>query len=155
MLCCCSVASESFAASWAVARQAPLSTGFPRQASWNGLPCRPSGDVASQGWNPRLSRLRRTLYCRATREALSLVYSSPRSSVRLNVLNHHSGLCLLFGWRQIRSPQNPGLPWIKSPESFAVLSCWRLFLSFSELFLSFRLLWVKGDRDRCWPNSGD
>ena len=33
-----SVVSNSFATPWTVAHQAPLSTGFPRQEYWNGLP---------------------------------------------------------------------------------------------------------------------
>ena len=34
---------------WIVARQAPLSMGFSRQAYWSGLPCPPPGDLP----NPR------------------------------------------------------------------------------------------------------
>ena len=30
---------------WTVARQAPLSMGFPRQEHWSGLPCPPPGDL--------------------------------------------------------------------------------------------------------------
>ena len=30
---------------WAVAHQAPLSTGFSRQEHWNGLPCPPPGTL--------------------------------------------------------------------------------------------------------------
>ena len=33
-----SVVSDSFATSWTVATQVPLSMGFPRQEYWNGLP---------------------------------------------------------------------------------------------------------------------
>ena len=32
-----SVVSDTFVTPWTVARQAPLSTGFPRQEYWNGL----------------------------------------------------------------------------------------------------------------------
>ena len=42
--CLCSVISDS-ATSWTVAHQAPLSTGFPRQEYWSGLPCPPPGDL--------------------------------------------------------------------------------------------------------------
>ena len=35
---CYCVMSDSFATPWTVARQAPLSMGFPRQEYWNGLP---------------------------------------------------------------------------------------------------------------------
>ena len=34
-----------FATLWAVAHQAPLSTGFPRQEYWSGLPFPPPGDL--------------------------------------------------------------------------------------------------------------
>ena len=37
---------------WTVARQAPLSMGFPRQAYWNGLPCPPRGDLPNPGIEP-------------------------------------------------------------------------------------------------------
>ena len=33
-----SVVSDSFATIWAIAYQAPLSMGFPRQEYWSGLP---------------------------------------------------------------------------------------------------------------------
>ena len=39
---------------WTVARQAPLSMGFPRQAYWNGLPCPPRGDLPNPGIEPHL-----------------------------------------------------------------------------------------------------
>ena len=38
VLCCCLVMSDSFAAPWTLACQAPLSTGFSRQEHWSGLP---------------------------------------------------------------------------------------------------------------------
>jgi len=34
---------------WTVARQAPLSMGFPRQKYWSGLPCPPPGDLPDPG----------------------------------------------------------------------------------------------------------
>ena len=40
------------AAPWTVARQAPLSIGFPRQEHWNGLPCPPPGDLVDPGIEP-------------------------------------------------------------------------------------------------------
>ena len=42
---------------WAVARQAPLSTGFSRQEDWSGLPCPPPGELPDSGiepWSPAL-----------------------------------------------------------------------------------------------------
>ena len=47
---------------WAVAYQAPLSTGFPRQEYWSGLPFPPPGDPPNQGSNPGLSHCGQTLY---------------------------------------------------------------------------------------------
>ena len=37
--------SDSFATPWTVARQAPLSMGFPRQEYWSGLPFPSPGDL--------------------------------------------------------------------------------------------------------------
>ena len=37
---------------WAVVRQAPLSTGFPRQEYWSGLPCPTAGDLPDPGIKP-------------------------------------------------------------------------------------------------------
>ena len=34
--------------------QVPMSTGFPRQEYWGGLPFPTLGDLPTQGWNPRL-----------------------------------------------------------------------------------------------------
>ena len=39
--------SNSFATPWTVARQAPLSMGFPRQESWSGLSFLSSGDLSN------------------------------------------------------------------------------------------------------------
>ena len=43
-----------FAAPWTVARQAPLSLGFPRQEYWSGLPVPSPGGLPDQGLNPYL-----------------------------------------------------------------------------------------------------
>ena len=48
----CTVMSNSFATPWTEALQAPLSMGFPRQASWSGLPCPPPGDLPHPGMEP-------------------------------------------------------------------------------------------------------
>ena len=37
---------------WSVARQAPLSMGFPRQEYWSGLACPPPGDLPDPGIEP-------------------------------------------------------------------------------------------------------
>ena len=42
-----------FATLWAVARQAPLSTGIFRQEYWSGLPCPPARDLPNPGIKPR------------------------------------------------------------------------------------------------------
>ena len=39
--------------SWTVARQAPLSVGFPRQEYWSGLPFPSPGDLPDPGIEPR------------------------------------------------------------------------------------------------------
>ena len=44
--------SDSFAAPWTVARQAPLSVEFSRQEYWSGLPCAPPGDLPDPGIEP-------------------------------------------------------------------------------------------------------
>ena len=49
--------SDSFASSWTVARQAPLSMGFPRQESWSGLPFPSPGDLPDPGIEPSLLAL--------------------------------------------------------------------------------------------------
>ena len=41
------------AAPWTVARQAPLSTGFPRQGYWSGLPFPSPWDLPDPGIEPR------------------------------------------------------------------------------------------------------
>ena len=42
---------------WTVARQAPLSMGFPRQEYWSGLPCPPPGDLPYPGMKLRVLHL--------------------------------------------------------------------------------------------------
>ena len=44
--------SDSFATSWTVARQAPLSIGFPRQEYWSGLPFPSPEDLLNPGTGP-------------------------------------------------------------------------------------------------------
>ena len=41
-----------FATPWTVARQAPLSMGFPRQEYWRGLPFLSAGDLPNPGIKP-------------------------------------------------------------------------------------------------------
>jgi len=49
-----SVISNSFAIPWTVARQSPLSMGFPRQEYWSGLPFTSPGDLSNLGIKPVL-----------------------------------------------------------------------------------------------------
>ena len=44
--------SSTFATPWTVARQAPLSVGFPRQEYWNGLLLPSPGDLPDPGVEP-------------------------------------------------------------------------------------------------------
>ena len=41
-----------FVSLWAIAHQAPLSMGFPRQEYWSGLPFPPPGDLPDSGTEP-------------------------------------------------------------------------------------------------------
>ena len=53
--CCCLVAQsclDTFATSWTVAHQDPLSTDFPRQEYWSGLPFPSPGDLLDSGSEP-------------------------------------------------------------------------------------------------------
>ena len=52
------VVSDSFATPQTVARQAPLSMGFPRQESWSGLPFPSPGDLPDPGIKPASPALR-------------------------------------------------------------------------------------------------
>ena len=54
MSCCCLVANlvRLFAIPWAVAHQAPLSMGFPRQEYWSGLPYPSPGNLPDSGIEP-------------------------------------------------------------------------------------------------------
>ena len=44
--------SDSFATPWTIARQAPLSMGFPKQEYWNGLLFPSPGDLPNPGIEP-------------------------------------------------------------------------------------------------------
>ena len=43
---------QLFVTPWTVARQAPLSTGFPTQEYWSGFPFPPPGDLPDPGIEP-------------------------------------------------------------------------------------------------------
>ena len=63
---CCSVAKlcPTLMTPWTVARQAPLSMGFPRQEYWSDLPSPPPGDLPDPGIEPTslVSALQAILY---------------------------------------------------------------------------------------------
>ena len=52
-----SVVSDSVVTPWIVARQAPLSMGFPRQEYWSGLPFPSPGNLPNPGIKPIFSAL--------------------------------------------------------------------------------------------------
>ena len=52
LLFSCWVVSKSFVTLWAIACQAPLSMGFPRQEHWNELPFPSPGDLSNLGTEP-------------------------------------------------------------------------------------------------------
>ena len=52
LLFSCWVVSKSFVTLWAIACQAPLSMGFPRQEHWNELPFPSPGDLSKLGIEP-------------------------------------------------------------------------------------------------------
>ena len=49
--------SDSFVTPWTIARQPPLSMGFPMQQHWSGLPFPPPGDLPNPGTEPTSSAL--------------------------------------------------------------------------------------------------
>ena len=76
-VCVClvySVLSNSFAAPWTVAHQAPLSVGFSMQESWSGLPFPPSGDLSDPGVEPVSPALR----AGSTGEAHGILYGGEK-----------------------------------------------------------------------------
>ena len=80
------VASSSFATPWTVARQDPLSVGFPRQEYWSGLPFPSPGDLPDPGIKSRIPTL----------QADSLLSEPPRKPMMLDtghprVFRMHAG----------------------------------------------------------------
>ena len=62
-LCVCMLSRVwLFVTLWSVARQAPLSMGFPRQEHWSGLPFPPPGVFRTQGSNLDLLQCRWIFY---------------------------------------------------------------------------------------------
>ena len=56
------VVSDCLVTPWSVARQAPLSMGFPRQECWSGLPCPLPGDIPDPGTKSTSSALQKDSY---------------------------------------------------------------------------------------------
>ena len=52
-----SVVSKAFTSPWTAVHQAPLSTGFPRQGYWSGLPSPSPGDLPHPGIEPKTPAL--------------------------------------------------------------------------------------------------
>ena len=61
--------SDSFSTPWAVARQAPLSMGFPRQEYWSQLAFSSPGDLLDPGLEPGPPTLQADSYHSVTRGA--------------------------------------------------------------------------------------
>ena len=72
--CMCSVISDSFATTWTVARQAPLSMGFFRQECWNGLPCPPPRDLPDPKVEPASLALAGRFFTTADRCLIQFSY---------------------------------------------------------------------------------
>ena len=53
---------QLFATPWTIAHQASLSTGFPRQEYWSGLPFPSPGDLSDPGLEPPSPELQQILY---------------------------------------------------------------------------------------------
>ena len=84
-VCVCSIMCDSFATSWTVAHQVPLSMGFFQQECWNGLPFLSSGDLPNPGMEPKSPgslALASDSYF-STWEALSSSYSPSTKVLRL------------------------------------------------------------------------
>ena len=92
MSCCCLVANlvRLFAIPWAVAHQAPLSMGFPRQEYWSGLPYPSPGNLPDSGIEPASPAWADGFFffnCWAFREAFFLIFGL--------LVNHSSGcICI-------------------------------------------------------------
>ena len=74
LLFICSVVSNSFATSWTTSCQVPLSTGFPRQEYWNGLPFPAPGVLPDPGIESLCPALAGGFF--ATWEALKTINST-------------------------------------------------------------------------------
>ena len=75
--------SDSFLTPWTVARQAPLSMGFPRQEYWNGLPFPSPGESSWPRDQIHVSCIgRQVLYPWITREAWNISHSQTKLNIQ-------------------------------------------------------------------------
>ena len=83
---------------WTVARQAPLSMGFPRQDYWSGLPFLPPGDLPDPGIEPTSHALQadsfpseppgKSSYVNSTSENTEIVTLWPSDKEHVEVLTY-------------------------------------------------------------------
>ena len=90
----CKVVLDSFAAPWAVARQVPLSMGFPRQKYWSDLTLSSPGDLASPRIEPESPALAERFFTTKpsnypTQTSRSRVYTPITSFTGLHSLGHY------------------------------------------------------------------
>ena len=97
----CVVTHSLFATPWTVARQAPLSMGFPRQEYWSGLPFPSPGDLPSSGTEPTppvsLAFAGGFLTVKATGEGLRLLCMCTSISTE-NKIYCYQRRCLTNDW---------------------------------------------------------
>ena len=91
-----------------IARQAPLSLGFPRQEYWSGLPFPPRGDRLGPRNGASVFCIGRwILYHRTTREAQSLPQMQPPAQGYIPLLPATIGkdpkiFLMIWGWHQVK-----------------------------------------------------
>ena len=111
---------QLFATPWAIACQAPLSTGFSRQEYWSGLPFLSLGDLPDQELNPGLLHCRQILY-HLSHSDLNNIETGGGNRVplfllfiyfnwRLITLQYRGGFCHTFTWI------SPGCTCVPFPE---------------------------------------
>ena len=78
------VVSDSFATPWTIARQPPLSVGFPRQEYWSELSFPLPGDLPDPGKQTHISVIgRQILYHETSREAPQIKYTQKQNDLAL------------------------------------------------------------------------
>ena len=121
-ICMCMLSHFShvplFVTLWAVAFQAPLSTGFSRQEYWSALPCPPPEDLPDPGIKP-VSLASPALACGffTTRDTWKVLRcrhiinviepTSCRNGTEPRSVHHHQSSCSFLS---PTSPDAPGIP---------------------------------------------